>query len=387
MHASFVPALLLSLIPTPILADIAAPPVVATVEAERHFTTNALDGPVAVSDWYTLLRGTLVHDAALDGGRLRIEARLEATRYDDTDIEDDRSGQVSVELLRKLTPSVEAKATVSLAASDVGDDITIGQTVIGTRVRKLIPGGVLQLGADLGDGATLVATASAGSEQAGRTRIDGLSGSYRIEPDRLQADASLKYARTLGRLRYGGLVAARHLRPEHIGFPPSALGANMFGAQIEGAASAKDGATLQVAAGVQFLDGEFGIYRKARLAYEISGLMPIGKTFALRGGTFARFETADTDDPLASWLRRLQVEATLRAAEPLLLAAGLYREVKQNVLLENRENGAGAYAEATCDLGDAGTLAMRIDWSRTHRTVIEERYDTVDVKLAYRKKL
>lgn len=387
MHAFLVPALFLALIPTPILADIGPPPAVATVETERHFTTNALDGPVAVSGWYTLLRGTLVHDAALDGGKLRIEARLEATRYDRTDIEDDRTGQISIELRRALSPSIEAKAVLSLAASDIGDDITLGSTVIGTRVRRLIPGAVLQVGADLGDGATLVATASAGSEQAGRTRIDGLSGSYRIEPDRLQADASLTYARTRGRFRYGGLVAARYLKPEHIGLPPSALGANMFGAQIEGAASAKDGATLQVAAGVQFLDGEFGIYRDAELAYEISGLIPLGKTIALRGTTFARFETADTDDPLASWLRRLQVEATLRAAEPLLLAAGLYREVKQNVLLENRENGAGAYAEATHDLGNAGTLAVRIDWSRTHRTVIEERYDTVDVRLAYRKKL
>ena len=63
----------------------------ASLSVERHFTTNALDGPFAVADWYTLLRGSLQRTVETDAGTLKLGADLQVTRFDNTAIEDDGS--------------------------------------------------------------------------------------------------------------------------------------------------------------------------------------------------------------------------------------------------------------------------------------------------------
>ena len=109
--------------------------------------------------------------------------------------------------------------------------------------------------------------------------------------------------------------------------------------------------------------------------------------FEIRGTYFGRFETADSDDPLASWLERGELEFGMKLRENLTLAAGLFAEAKENLLFENVERKRGLYAELTCNATTATAIMLRLDFSRTFKTLIDERRETVDAFIGLRARI
>lgn len=135
------------------------------------------------------------------------------------------------------------------------------------------------------------------------------------------------------------------------------------------------------------LRGAENIYKEVRPVYRIGFTRKLPHGLELRGALFARFETADSDDPLASWLRHGEIEARLPLSDRLVLASGLFVERKNNLLLENQERAYGAYAEASYEASKAVALVLRLDFTDRYLTVLDDRRKTLDSFIGIRTKL
>src|SRR5690606_33343940 len=88
----------------------------ATFTLARHHTTNALDGPLALADWYTQLRGALEHTVAHDLGSTKLTADMELRRFDTYDFEDDATFGIGAETTARVSDTLELRGTLSVRA-------------------------------------------------------------------------------------------------------------------------------------------------------------------------------------------------------------------------------------------------------------------------------
>ncbi|MGN6535767.1 MAG: hypothetical protein ACTHKQ_08575 [Mesorhizobium sp.] len=369
------------------MAD-AEPSASFTGSLERHYTTNALDSDRAVGDWYTLLRGSLRHEFGEADANATLGADFEATRHDTVSIEDDRALGLSLTAFRRLETGLELKGTLSYRITSDGDDLSIGPVTLGMRTLKQVVGGHGQIGIDLGNATALILEAGDSLERSGPTRFErDLLPESRLDPNTNRLHFAAQITRTFGRLAPGASASALLTTVERLGSPPAGVSFEQYGARMEAAYTVADGTTLGGALGVELLDAADGLYRRVRPAWQLTFAKPLPHGFNLRGTYFGRYESADSDDPLASWLQRAELEGSLQIRPDWTLAAGLFCEVKENLLFENKERSRGFYAEATYRVTPSTSLVLRMDASRTDKTVIDTRESTVDTFVGLRAKL
>ena len=355
---------------------------------ERHWTSNALDSDRPVPDWYTLLRGSLDKQWGGNDSNEKIHADFQVSRYDNTSIEDDRALGLSAEAFRKLAPGIELRGSLSYNVSETGDHLDIGPLVLGTREFKQVFGAQTQLGVDLGHATSLIIEAADSLEKFGNTHFqDDLIEPTKLHADRNSFQLAARITRTLGSLAFGASASALFVAVEQIGTPPLFLPFNVYTLRGEAAYKAADGSTLGLAFGAQFLRGADGIYERTRPTWQVTLAKPLPRGFELRGTYVGRYETSNSDDPLASWLQRAELEVAVKPREKLGLGSGIFYEVKDNLLYENQERRDGVYAEATYDATKSMAIVFRVDVSRTIKTVIDERDRTVDAFVAVRAKI
>lgn len=361
----------------------------ATGSIERHFTSNALDSDRPISDWYALMRGTLQRQFGDDDARVTLSGDVQATRYDTISIEDDRALSLAAEAFRRFGAAVELRGTLSFRASREGDDLAIGPLTLGTATAKQVLTGQVQLGLNLGKATTLILEASDSLENIGRTHFqDDVLPATRLDPDRNQLRFGARLTRTAGRLAFGSSASALLVSVEELGAPPVGLSFDRYGLRAEAVMTGKDGSTLGLALGAELLRASVnGLYSKVRPEWQLTASKPLPLGFELRGAWFGRYETADSDDPLASWLQRAEVETSLKLRDDLVLAAGIFRQNKRNLLFENDERSHGFFAEATYKASGKLDIVARVDFSKTFKTVIDTREETADVFIAMRSRL
>ena len=374
--------LLFSLVPRPAAAQDG---VRTTSSLERHWTSNAFDRQQADPDWYTLLRSSLEWNSGGSDANVTLGAQVQATRYDTASIEDDRALALTAQAFRRLPSGIEIKGTFAYHASSEGDDLPIGPLNLGLRTVKQVFGATGQIGIDLGNSTTLVLDVSDSFEKVGPTRFQyGLLAPVQLDPDLNRAQAGARLTRTVGPLAFGASGSALRLSAEELGYPPVALSLSLYGLRGEIAYSAEDGSTLALKLGGELLHGDHGSYQRLRPAWQASLSKNLPHGLEIRGSYFGRFETVDSDDPLASWLERGELELGAKLRENLAVAAGVFAEEKQNLLFENVERKRGFYTEATCQATASAAIVLRVDFSRTFKTIVEERLQTVDTFVGVR---
>lgn len=355
---------------------------------ERHWTSNALDSDRNIADWYTLLRGTLRHQWGTDDANAGFSAQFQASRHDRISIEDDRALILSAQAFRRLGSGLELRGTLSYQVSSEGDDLDLGALVLGTRTLKQVMGAQAQLGIDLGNTTSLILEASDSFETIGATRFqDDLLPAAKLDPDKNRFQLAARLTRTIGRIAFGASASALLVSVERLGFPPVGLSLAQYTARAEAAFRGEDGSTLGLAFGAEFLRGAEGIYEDFKPTWQLAFTKPLGHGLELRGTWFGRYETADSDDPLASWLQRAELQAGMRLRENLAVASGIFCQVKQNLLFENEERSRGLYAEATYDMTPAAAIVFRVDFSETTKTVIDVHERTTDAFIGVRAKI
>lgn len=369
------------------MADTASSPGF-TSSLERHFTTNALDSDRAVSDWYTLLRGSLQREWGDQDANAVLGAEFQLTRHDTVKIEDDRALALTAQAFRRLRPGLELRGTLTYRASSDGDDFPLGPLVLGTRTPKQALGAQTQLGIDLGNGTSLVLEAGDSFEKIGRSRFrPGILPSAQLDADRHRLQFGFRLARTFGRLSFGSSGSALLVSTERLGTPPVAVGFRRYALRGEFAWSGSDGSTAGLAAGAEFLRAADGLYSRVRPTWQVAFKKPLPHGFELRGSYCGRFEDVDSDDPLASWLQRAELEAGLKAGADLALSTGLFWQEKQNLLFENVEKSHGLYAEARYQMTKSTAAVLRLDVSKVFKTMIDTHQDAVDVFVGLQTKI
>lgn len=345
-------------------ADDGPPTFKANATLSRHHTTNALDAPLAVPDWHTQLRGALEETLLHELGATRIAGEFRITRHDRLSIEDDAAFSALVETTAGVSGRLELRGTLSLRATEEGDDLALGGGVIGMRTGRIVATAALQAGLRLAPDTTLAVEAAASRDMPRDTRFqDDILPATRLEPLRERLRAAATLTRTEGAFGYGLFAAAGLMRARAIGVLPEIRVAD-YAARVHAALKLDDGPTLAAAAGLAMLDVPVASFRKVRPTYEISAALPLAGRLTLRGALRAAYDMASNDDPVAVWLRRAEAEAVYAAGPRLAFAAGLFRQERDFIGLGGGEAGRGLYGEAAWQAHERLAIVLRVDASR-----------------------
>lgn len=358
------------------------------ISLDEHFTTNALDSDLEFPDFYQDLRGSLFHTFAQDKGYVRLGAAFQATTYDRIKIENDQSLILLAEAYRHLTDRIELRGTLTWRIASIGDDLRIGDLAIGTRTLSNDFGGALQLGFDLGSGNALILEAGDTVEHYGKARFQqNLIEPAKIEPDRNRLALGATWRHSEGKLRYGLAASAAFVGTEKIGDPPIAypLANTVLRGEVHYQTGA--GTTLEASLGVATLRGAHGIYEETRPVYSLLLKQEIKGGIELRGSLAGSYDLLDSDDPLAGWRQRLEVEAKFAFSDTVAFGVGVFHQREDNLLLRNTERSNGIYVELAYDMRKNTSLVARADFSECRTSVIDIRKKTLDTFLGFRTKL
>ena len=351
---------------------------VVVIEQETHYTSNALDNDTSRADIYQVLRGSIEHAIDLPDATLKLTAHAQATAYDKYSIEDDRSLALSADLQQKLGERVELRNTLSYNVSSEGDDLTLGDIVIGTRTLKQRVTFATQAGFDLQNESALIVSASAFRERLGTTKFEELILPSKLEPDQTRFQGSVALKKTLGPV-VGTLEGGAEIaRVEELGSPPVSLSFAHYRLRGEIIWKVSDKTTLAMMGGGEYLRDALGLYKALKPTYRVALVQALPFGAELRGSVGAAYDTSDTDDPLASWVRRAEIELKIPASERLAVGTGFFHEVKDNVLMENRERSHGVYAEVGYAVAAKLSILARVDYSRKYITELDITEKTVD---------
>lgn len=364
-----------------------APTFKGHVTLSRHHTTNALDSPLALPDWYTLLRGALEETLAHDLGSTRLAARFELRRHDRLAIEDDASIAVEAETTVRASERLELRGTLSLSLAEEGDDLPIDPFILGTRTARVTLAGSMQAGLQLSAATTLVLEAAATRRMPGDTRFqDDILPGLRMEPrrDRFRLAATLK--RSHGALSYGVNAGSGMMRAAPLGLMPQ-LDVFDHAVRVQSEIAIPSGPTLAAAAGLHLLNLPAAAFHEIRPTYEIAAQLPLDARLSLRGALRGAYDMASDDDPVAVWLKRLEVETVYRASPALSLGGGFFAQKRAFIGLGNGETGRGAYGEAIWQAGPKLALTLRLDFARTMLVPSAIERESIDAHLAVRAEL
>ena len=359
----------------------------ASVSLARHHTTNALDAAYAVRDWYTVLRGSVEDTLVNDLGTTRFAAELDARRYDTYGIENDVAVAAAAETTLRPSDTLELRGTLSLNLSDEGDDLALGDTVIGTRLGQAILAAAAQAGIRIGPDTTLVVEGLAAREIAGKTRFqDHLLPPIEIEPDRTRLGLGARLMRSHGPLSYGGGIGAelRHSEPAGI-YAPITIAE--YTAKLIAALNLAGGAAIGASAGVQMLRLADTSFREIRPTYELSASLPLPAGFSLTASLKGAYDTRTRDDPVASRLRRAQIEAAYQASPTVRLGAGVFAEERENLALGDETTARGLYGQAAWQPWEKTEITVRVDAVRRTQSAPALEWRAIDAQVAISRKL
>ncbi|MCO5145963.1 MAG: hypothetical protein M9895_07255 [Aquamicrobium sp.] len=359
----------------------------ASATLSRHHTTNALDSPLAVPDWYTQLRGALEETLVHELGTTRIAGEFQVRRYDRYSIEDDATASALVETTVRLSDRLELRGTLSLRAAEEGDELPLGNAVIGMRTGRIVAAAALQAGVRLFPDTTLVVETAASRDMPGDTRFqDDLLPAQPLEPLRERLRAAATLTRTEGAFSYGLFAGAGLMRARAVGLLPQIDVAD-YAIRAHAALKLDNGPTLAAAAGLAVLDVPTAAFRETRPTYEITAALPLAGRLTLRGALKAAYDMASNDDPVAVWLRRVEAEAVYAAGPRLTLAAGFFRQERDFIGLGGGETGRGLYGEASWQAHERLALVLRVDATRHVLVPLGIGRRAIDAQIALRANL
>jgi hypothetical protein len=349
----------------------AEPATRASLAVETHRTSNALDNDLPLADTIVVLRGAISHLQPVDDGYLKLGAEFETKSFATYDFEDDRKLALSLERLARISDRLELRGTLAYAILDEGEDLRIGPLALGIRTKTHSLRGALDAGLRVGHGWTLLAGLDALAARPGATHFaGGLLAPLKLEADRDRLGFSVGALRTEGRRRVGATLRVARVEAERLGDPPSARSFSTWALLGEYGFDDARGTSLSLRAGAEWLRDAEGFYDRVLPVYEIVATTPLWKELSLRAAVSAGFETVDTDDPLASYRRRGELELKLPVSSAISLGAGVFAETRRNLLLENDEHWRGFYAEVAHRLSPSTSLLVRFDHAGKRITVV-----------------
>src|SRR5690606_35045601 len=224
--------------------------------------------------------------------------------------------------------------------------------------------------------------AAGAREFAGRTHFqDDLLLPAALDPDRDRLRLGATLTRTNGPVSYGASVTTG-LRRTHALEPLPELLLLEHAVKLHGVHTFESKASISAALGFEMLQLPDNSFSEIRPALEVTGASPLPAGFSLRGKLQAGYDTMSTDDPVAVWVRRAEVELGYQATPTVLLSTGIFDERRDNLAIGNREMLRGFYGEVGWQANENLNLVLRVDRKRHLISLYDIEKRTVDVQLA-----
>jgi len=115
--------------------------------------------------------------------------------------------------------------------------------------------------------------------------------------------------------------------------------------------------------------------------------IPLGKWAVLSPQLQSRIETADTDDALASWVRRAQVEIAIPLSKRLTIGGGAFAQSTDNLTLTYDERSVGLYGEVAYTVPKRYRLVLRSEYEQEEYPALGEAKRSLDTFLGFRAEL
>lgn len=360
-------------------------PVSAEISVSRHYTDNVLDEPLAVSDWYTLMRGSVAGDIDHALGETRITLSGELRHHDRFTIENDAAGGIETQTTLRPSEDVELRGTLFLRHIREGDALVIEDLAIGTQTAKTIGGAGAVVGLRLTPALVSTTEVKGLRERARDTFFeDDVLPALRLEPDRDRIIASQALTHTDGPVQRA--IRATAERTTFSGSFAEAINLDRLQLRGEIGWRSEDGYAFALAAGGEWLRASFDLIDIVRPSIEATAIAPIAG-LELRGTLRTGFDSDDTDDLLASWVQRAEAQLAWPLAEHFALSTGVFVEARDNLVLGYSENRRGIYGELGWQASEKVTLVLRLDYGETHAPDIDFAKDRLDASLAVRTRL
>lgn len=356
---------LLVLVATPAWAqENEQPDLRASLSLERHVTANALESSFPLTDWYTALRGSIERTLALENGKITLGAAMEAKRFDTYEMEDDRGVTLSASAEQRVGNRLELRGSIGWMLSSEGDDLALQDTIIGIRTVTETFLATAQAGIDLGKGFALVIDAGVMRETPRPTRFEAdIAEPQRLTPRKDRLELAAKLGRTAGSWTLAGTAGSEFVAAGRQGHAPYRFSLSRHKAVAEAKWTSETGIGIGGAIGAEYLTAVGGALSDLRPTYALALELPVRSGIALRASLAAGFDTRNTDDPVASWLERREIEASLPLGEKLTFGVGLYSSWREYLSLGGGEKAHGAYSELSYALAKPVTVTFRVDAS------------------------
>lgn len=328
------------------------------------------------------LRGELGRQVDTDLGAMALLIGYEQLTYGKYHFADGQSFHVDLKQQSDGAGPLQVNSHLGYRLQRGGDDLTLAGTTLALRrtVESFVAGGGLKL--DLGNATSMALAVEDRYDDVGKALFVADLPATKVSPDVNKASVSLGLARDAGALHYGVTLETQDVRlfqqsplQNAVPFTSYALRAHIIeddfgGWQITGSF------------GLRRLDDGVGIYDRTRPVYKLIAERRFAGRYSLKGSLVADFDADDTDDPLATYRRQLEVEAGARLMPNLLLQIGGFGSLGDNLLLENRERRWGTFGQLTLKTGPKVTLLMRIEYTRKHSTIVDVDDSILEGKLA-----
>ncbi len=327
---------------------------------DRTYTTNALDRVEALPDWSTTSRAGATLAAGVAGAALRLGLDVEHTAHDRYAIEDDTALRLSLGAEKAVSPKLALAGEAALSLASEGDDIEVGQAILGIRTQTLAGAVALKAGYALSERSQLAGEISVARSDPGLAMFEaGLVEPQQLSPRRDTLGAGLRFTHRGAAATYVAAAGAELRLVGEPGRPPYDF---RFGHQFLRGEIAAERGSLSMAAGLgadrlASANGGFDIVRPslaASLAYTHEGGTMV------RGSASAGLDLSGARDPLAAWVRKVELDATVPAGRRLKLNAGAYASRSEYLLLGYEEDAYGAFAGAALALGHGFTLGAEL---------------------------
>lgn len=368
-HSSHICVVLAALIvATPALAK--DDDTLVTLDAETIATTNALDDESELGDRALHLRGSVVRSIVTDAGAFRLLTGFDITRYDRYDFADDSSLSIEAEHDADIRGPWSLRTSAGYSVVDEGDGLNLGFLRLATRqtTQRFHVGSTL--GLRLSPSLLAALTISDRYDAVGDARFRLPLPDTRLTPDKNLANVALSFAAAGEGVRYAVIAEAADTSLYHqvplqnaVPFESIALRGRMIVDDYAGWSLAGE-------IGLRGIRDGLGIFDEVRPVYAASVSREFFDRLTLKAGIDCDFETEDTDDPLATYWRRLTLEGSVRLTDVLEAGAGVFVGVGENLLLENEERDQGLYGAAAYAVNPRLSVLLRIDYVRKRYTII-----------------
>lgn len=358
-----------------------------TLEADTIATTNALEDGSELGDRALELRGSISRALVTDLGTFRLRTGFDLTRYDRHDFADDSSFGIEAGHEAELAGRWSLRTNIGYLVVDEGDDLNLGFLSIATRQTTQRFHGDITIGWKLSDDLLAALTISDRYDAVGKARFQLPLPETRLTPDRNVASAALSIAAAGEGVSYALIAEASAVSLHNqvplqnaVPFESYALRARMIAADYKGW-------QLSGEIGLRRIRDDLGIFDELRPVYSVAVSRQLFERLTLKAGIDCDFDTEDTNDPLATYWRRVSLEGVVRVTDKLEAGAGAFVGIGENLLLENEEHDRGVYAAAAYAVNPKLSLLLRVDYVHKRYTIIDLEDETLTARFGIRTQL